>query len=70
MRYIETEMAKRKGLTREEATKEAAAEADALFGLGKRYNVEGGALKEEQEGNLTNSLGMLSAIPEIDLGME
>lgn len=68
MAYIETEMAKRKGLTREEAKKEA--EADALFGLGERYNVKTTQLREEQEGNLTNSLGMLSAIPEIDLGME
>lgn len=69
MAYIEGEMAKRKGITEEEAEQERDAQAE-LYGLAERYKVPGMRVNEEQEGNVTSSFGMLSAIPEVDLGME
>jgi len=70
MAYIEGEMAKRKGIAGEgEEQKERDPQAE-LFGLAERYQVPGTRVAEEQEGNVTSSFGMLSAIPEVDLGME
>lgn len=66
MAFIEKEMAKRKG---EEGESEASKDEDPealLFALAERYRME----KKLEEGNVTNSLGMLSAVPEVDLGME
>ena len=39
-----------------------------LFRLTDKYKAN--AQKKEEEGNVTNSLAMLTAIPEVDLGME
>jgi hypothetical protein len=69
MAYIEGEMAKRKGITEEEEQRESDPQAE-LFGLAERYKVPGDRIGEEQEGNATTSFGMLSGIPEVDLGME
>lgn len=66
MAFIEKEMAKRKG---EEGTAEETADSDpeaVLFALAERYKEQ----KRLEEGNVTSSLGMLSAVPEVDLGME
>lgn len=41
--------------------------SDDLYRLPDRYKVE---KKAAEEGNVTNSLAMLTAIPEVDLGME
>ncbi|KAL7423952.1 hypothetical protein Q5752_001537 [Cryptotrichosporon argae] len=71
MAYIETEMAKRRG-----ADEAAATPVDAphdphaeLYRLAERYRAPAGEAPAE-EGTMKNSLGMLSAIPEVDLGME
>ncbi len=34
------------------------------------FRLSKAAQKKEEEGNVTNSLAMLTAIPEVDLGME
>lgn len=70
MAYIDKEMAKRKGEATDEVQEEAADPREALYGLAERYQVEGLKVDSDDEGNVTNSIGMLSAIPEIDLGME
>lgn len=43
------------------------AKEDPFNSLDPRYKVE---RKPGEEGNVTNSLSMLTAIPEVDLGME
>jgi hypothetical protein len=40
---------------------------DDMFGIAERWKVE---KKAADEGSVTNSLTMLTAIPEVDLGME
>ncbi|WOO84999.1 Telomere length and silencing protein 1 [Vanrija pseudolonga] len=70
MAYIDKEMAKRKGEATDEVQEEAADPREALYGLAERYQVEGLKVDSDDDGNVTNSIGMLSAIPEIDLGME
>jgi hypothetical protein len=45
----------------------AQAQADLFDSLDPRYKVE---RKQGEEGSVTNSLSMLTAIPEVDLGME
>ncbi|TXT13208.1 hypothetical protein VHUM_01609 [Vanrija humicola] len=70
MAYIDKEMAKRKGEDTDEVQAEAADPREELYGLAERYQVEGLKVDSDDEGNVTNSIGMLSAIPEIDLGME
>jgi hypothetical protein len=45
----------------------AQAQADLFDSLDPRYKVE---RKLGEEGSVTNSLSMLTAIPEVDLGME
>lgn len=70
MAYIDKEMAKRKGIS-EETTETAKADPHgALFAIADRYKVGDKEVTEEQEGTMKNSLGMLSAVPEVDLGME
>lgn len=70
MAFIETEMAKKKGITEDDEQKVEQDPQAELYGLAERYKVEAKRLGEDQEGNVTSSLGMLSAIPEVDLGME
>ena len=65
MAYIEENMKLRRGAKDEEKKDEGPADPYAeLFRLTKA------AQKKEEEGNVTNSLAMLTAIPEVDLGME
>ncbi|KAI0751054.1 hepatocellular carcinoma-associated antigen 59-domain-containing protein [Daedaleopsis nitida] len=67
MAYIEENMKLRKGETESEVEDEGPADPYAeLFRLTDKAD----AKKKEEEGNVTNSLAMLTAIPEVDLGME
>ena len=64
MAYIEENMKIRRGEVAEEDTEDTSADPYAeLFEKSKRG-------KEKEEGSVTNSLAMLTAIPEVDLGME
>jgi hypothetical protein len=64
MAYIEENMKIRRGEVTSEDAGDASADPYAeLFEKSKRS-------KEKEEGNVTNSLAMLTAIPEVDLGME
>lgn len=69
--YIEKEMAKRKGQLAADpsAAKDFDPQAE-LFKLAEKYKWDQQAQKDDEEGNVTNSLGMLTSIPEYDLGME
>ena len=64
MSYIEENMKLRRGEAAEEEAEDASMDPYAeLFEKSKRS-------KEKEEGSVTNSLAMLTAIPEVDLGME
>ncbi|KAH9943205.1 hepatocellular carcinoma-associated antigen 59-domain-containing protein [Epithele typhae] len=64
MAYIEENMKARRGTTEKEEEESGPADPYAeLFRLNKTD-------KKEEEGNVTNSLAMLTAIPEVDLGMD
>jgi hypothetical protein len=65
MAYIEENMKLKRGTT--EDVKQNDGPADPLAEIFRRKaNKE----KEQEEGNVTNSMAMLTAIPEVDLGME
>lgn len=69
MAYIEENIQKRKGDT---ATKSNQDEGprdpyEELYRITDRFNAQKNV---DEEGNVTNSLAMLTAIPEVDLGME
>ena len=70
MAYIEENMKLRRGAKEETKKDDGPADPYAeLFRITDRYklNKEG---KEQEEGSVTNSMAMLTAIPEVDLGME
>ncbi|EIN10992.1 hypothetical protein PUNSTDRAFT_64949 [Punctularia strigosozonata HHB-11173 SS5] len=69
MAYIEENMAKLRGAKREEKSDDPADPYAELNRLADRYKFSKKNEKEE-EGNVTNSLAMLTAIPEVDLGMD
>lgn len=63
-------MKSRRGDKKEEETDDGPRDPYAeLFRLTGR-NKAAPEKKEKEEGNVTNSLAMLTAIPEVDLGME
>ena len=64
MAYIEENMKLRRG-TKDES-QESQGPLDPLAEIFRRKAIE----KEREEGNVTNSMAMLTAIPEVDLGME
>lgn len=66
MAYIEENLQVRGRLKEEEPTKPADPQ-DALYDIGDRWKVDKQSAKE---GSVTNSSSMLTAIPEVDLGME
>ncbi|BEI80654.1 hypothetical protein CcaverHIS002_0111830 [Cutaneotrichosporon cavernicola] len=68
MAYIDKEMAKRKGIEETEEKVETDREG-ALYAIADQYMGDKG-VTEAEEGTMKNSLGMLSAVPEVDLGME
>lgn len=41
---------------------------EGLYSIPEKYMLS--KRKDDEEGSVTNSLGMLTAIPEVDLGME
>ncbi|GAA5882327.1 hypothetical protein JCM16303_004073 [Sporobolomyces ruberrimus] len=79
MAYIEAELAKKRG---EDPVALAAAQKpydprDELYKVAEKYKfkdvedrAKGKAEKEEEEGNVTLSTGMLMGIPEVDLGID
>lgn len=70
MAYIEENMKLRRG--GQEEPKQDAGPADPyaeLFRITDRYKIDK-EKKEQEEGSVTNSMAMLTAIPEVDLGME
>ncbi len=73
MAYIEAELAKRRGVdpSKDDSSKEADYDPqEELFRIAERYRIEKKMEVEEEEGNVTTSMGMLTSIPEVDLGME
>lgn len=72
MAYIEEELKKRKGTTGEIDTEKEMSSLDprdALYKIAEKYRIEKKE-EEEEEGNVALSAAMLSAIPEVDLGIE
>ncbi len=74
MAYIEENMKLRRGRAQESADLGAganpsgsAAQEDLFSNIDPKYKVD---RKPGEEGSVTNSLSMLTAIPEVDLGME
>ncbi|KAH8984240.1 hepatocellular carcinoma-associated antigen 59-domain-containing protein [Lactarius akahatsu] len=71
--YIEENMRLRRGRAEQEpdssadAVPSGSAQEDLFSNLDQRYKVE---RKPGEEGSVTNSLSMLTAIPEVDLGMD
>lgn len=69
MAYIEENMKLRRGNRDEPERNDGPLDPYAeLFSVPERYKVK--PEREQEEGNVTNSLAMLTAIPEVDLGME
>lgn len=68
MAYIEENMKRKRGGQEDERQDEGPADPYAeLFRIKGKYKANE---KEQEEGNVTNSMAMLTAIPEVDLGME
>ncbi|XP_048772644.1 splicing factor C9orf78 homolog [Ostrea edulis] len=66
LKYVEVELAKRKGHHKEETPSKGPSQDDALFALPEKLKV--GSSSKRTEDMLSNQ--MLSGIPEIDLGIE
>ncbi|KAI9068453.1 hypothetical protein FKP32DRAFT_1608877 [Trametes sanguinea] len=70
MAYIEENMKKRKGAPEEPKKEEGRADPLAeVLRITEKYKPQT-QKKEQEEGSVTNSLAMLTAIPEVDLGMD
>ena len=70
MAYIESELKKRKGTTDAIDTAQEIRSLDPrdeLYKIAEKYKVE---KQQVEEGNVTLSAAMLTAIPEVDLGIE
>ncbi|THH17741.1 hypothetical protein EW146_g3133 [Bondarzewia mesenterica] len=67
MAYIEENMKLRRGPQDEEKQQGPMDPRDELYRVPDKYRVE---KRVAEEGNVTNSLAMLTAIPEVDLGMD
>lgn len=65
MAYIEENMKLRRGTQETEMEDEGPLDPYAAL-----FQTSKGKEKKEDEGSVTNSLAMLTAIPEVDLGME
>ncbi|CAD6571047.1 MAG: hypothetical protein TREMPRED_000131 [Tremellales sp. Tagirdzhanova-0007] len=70
--YIESELQKRRGQGATEGIggDEVYDPQAELYKIAERYKFEQRKKGEDEEGNVTNSLGMLTSIPEVDLGMD
>lgn len=69
MAYIEENLKTRRQMASEDVDKspEGQGSKDELLKFEDKYKTQNTKL---QEGNVTSSLAMLTAIPEVDLGME
>ncbi|OCF36479.1 hypothetical protein I317_04735 [Kwoniella heveanensis CBS 569] len=74
MAYIEAELAKKRGeATPDESdskVKEVYDPQAELYKIAEKYKLEAKKAKVDEEGSVSNSLGMLTSIPEVDLGMD
>jgi hypothetical protein len=74
MAYIEEELAKRRGIDPSKKDESKQADYDPqeeLFRIAEKYRIEKKkTAADDEEGNVTTSMGMLTSIPEVDLGME
>jgi hypothetical protein len=72
MAFIETELAKRRGgQVNDDPSKNGPADPqEELYRIAEKYRLEQKKPRHEEEGSVTTSLGMLTSIPEVDLGME
>lgn len=79
MEYIEAELKKRRGSSSvdesaEELTRRAKDPHDELYAIAERFKVTNATRRaagdDGDEGNVTLSAGMLTAIPEVDLGVD
>ncbi|WVQ98837.1 hypothetical protein IAU59_005968 [Kwoniella sp. CBS 9459] len=74
MAYIEAELAKKRGeATTDEPDPKAKEIYDPqaeLYKIAEKYKLEAKKAKVDEEGSVSNSLGMLTSIPEVDLGMD
>ncbi|KAL0254037.1 hypothetical protein I308_101416 [Cryptococcus tetragattii IND107] len=73
MAYIESELAKHRGQAAAPTDKPTVEDNDPqaeLYRIAEKYQFETKKKKADDEGNVTNSLGMLTSIPEVDLGMD
>lgn len=70
MAYIEENMQARRGGKQEQSRDDGPLDpyAELFRNAGKAKATQ--EKKDQEEGNVTNSLAMLTAIPEVDLGME
>lgn len=72
MAYIEEGIKKKRGeqgiIDEEEPVDTPYDPHEELFKIDERYRIE--KKIADEEGNVTNSVSMLTAIPEVDLGME
>ena len=69
MEYIEENLRKRRGATAEKNEDEGPRDPfEDLYRFNKYITQV--KPKETEEGNVTNSMAMLTAIPEVDLGIE
>ena len=70
MAYIEKNMKLRRGIKEETSDDEGPLDPYAELFRITTVDPKGKEKKDQEEGNVTNSLAMLTAIPEVDLGME
>lgn len=77
MAFIENELKKRRGEVVQDESSSKTKEYDPqeeLYRVAEAYALTNDPTKqktqEEEEGNITTSLGMLTSIPEVDLGMD
>lgn len=72
MAYIEENLKKRRGergeKTEEEEPPKPVDPQEELYRIAEKFKKQ--TSKQQEEGSVTNSLAMLTAIPEVDLGME
>ena len=84
MAYIEAELAKRRTTVQPSSTNPSDPTSSSattkpyddpqeeLYAIAEKYRIEKkqSRVDDEEGGNVTTSLGMLTSIPEVDLGME
>lgn len=73
MAYIEEELRKRKGDAEDvdvDAELKSLDPRDALYQVADKYKLAKSRTEEEDENNVQLSAAMLTAIPEVDLGIE